>query len=502
LQPLSALPNCVFPHNSAPGQGFVPTATSANPLGFLSLSPAMIDFLRINATDVITYERNMVAANLTGDLFDLWGEGAVSMAVGVEYRNEVLDSRFDPSKTTGDIIGFNAAENIGGGFDVYEAYGEVKIPLITGETLFDNLSIEAGYRVSDYSTGAGITQTWKYGAEWSPWSWLTFRAIENHAVRAPSAFELFQAGDQNFPSAVDPCDKDTLTGGAAACTAWFAAFGAVWNPAFDQPNAQVQAFQFGNLNLTPEIADTLTYGVVFNPDWFPVGRIGLSVDRYEIELDNQIGRRSAQQNINLCRDAIIANGNVFPPGNAFCSLVFRDATSGGISGVNQSLSNFVGVSLYSGVDVNLRWSGELEALGLPGTLGIASLYTWTDESDGSVGFYVGGIGGVIAEHKAATNVTYSLDDLTFNLRWTYTGGVADGVFGPAVPDYPEYHMYDFGGQWQMTEEFRLSFGVENIFDKQPPLMPGAVAGGGQYNTDTSTYDPYGRQFRIGINWKN
>ena len=58
------------------------------------------------------------------------------------------------------------------------------------------LGVEAGYRISDYSTSAGVTQTYKYGGEYSPFEWLKFRGVYNKATRAPSVFEGFQNGDQ------------------------------------------------------------------------------------------------------------------------------------------------------------------------------------------------------------------------------------------------------------------------------------------------------------------
>jgi outer membrane receptor protein involved in Fe transport len=276
--------------------------------------------------------------------------------------------------------------------------------------------------------------------------------------------------------------------------------------AFDQPNAQVQAFLFGNPNLAPEIADTLTYGVVFNPEWWPVGRLGLSVDRYEIEIDSQIGQRSIATIMNGCRDAIIANGNVFPVGNEFCDVVTRDplnSTPGAVGSVDQSLANFQGVSTYSGIDVNLRWSWDMEGdIGLPGTFGVASLYSWVDEADGSQGLYVGSIGGVVAEHKAATSFTYDLEDWSFLLRWTYLGEVGDSIFGNQAVDRLEaYNLYDVGGRWAMTDDLEFSFGVENMFDKQPPVFAGGVAAG-QFNTDGSTYEQLGRQYRLGLRWKH
>ena len=78
--------------------------------------------------------------------------------------------------------------------------------------------------------------------------------------------------------------------------------------------------------------------------------------------------------------------------------------------------------------------------------------------------------------------------------------VEDAVFGRGTI-VPEYNMYDVGGNWNMTTDVALSFGMDNIFDEQPPMWDGAV-GAGQFNTDGSTYDQLGRQFRIGLRWKH
>ncbi|MFN9163346.1 MAG: TonB-dependent receptor domain-containing protein, partial [Alphaproteobacteria bacterium] len=512
--PLTALPNCPFPNLL--GSTFTPTGTANNPLGLNSMNAAQLAFINVDSTDVTIYERNTIGANATGDLVDLWGEGPIAAAIGVEYRAEALESRADPFKAAGDIFGFNAQESISGEYDVYEAYGEVQVPLITGETLFENLSVTGGYRTSQYSTGAGIQETWKYGVEWSPFTWLSLRAIENHAVRAPTAFELFQAGDQNFPGYGDPCNNSAvaaLSGAAqatriATCTAWFASGGATFAfpSAYNQVNSQIEAFQIGTPSLKPEVADTLTYGVVFNPDWWPVGRVSVAVDRWEIEIAQPIGLRSIANILNGCVNA----GGVSIPGND-CTLAPRQS-DGQIDFVNQTRSNGTSYLSAQGVDVNLRWSLDLDdTLGLPGTFGVASLYTWTDNWQSinptvfpatiseSVNLIDGTIGGGTPEHKAATNFTYQVDDLNFLLRWTYTSAMEQASFG--TEEVEAYNLYEFGGTWDINGNLMFSFGVENIFDKQPQMFTDAQIFG-QFNVDGSAQDQLGRSYRLGLTWKN
>jgi len=508
--PLTALPNCPFPNLL--GSTFVPTGNANNPLGLNSMNAAQLAFINVDSTDVTVYERTTFGGSATGEVADLWGEGPLAVAVGAEYRSESLESRADPFKAAGDIFGFNAQESIAGTFDVYEMFAEANLPLITGETLFENLSLTGGYRKSDYSTGAGITETWKYGAEWSPFSWMTLRAIENHAVRAPTAFELFQAGDQNFPGYGDPCNTvaiGALVGAAqvtriATCTAWFAAGGAVlpFPGPYNQINSQVEAFQIGTQNLQPEIADTLTYGVVFNPDWWPVGRLGLSVDRFEIEVQNDIALRSIANILNGC----VAAGGV----GGDCLLAPRQS-DGQIDFVNQTRSNnATRIVAVKGVDVNLRWSLDLDdTLGLPGTFGIASLYTWSDfngtidkatgAAGDNTGFHDGTIGGGVPEHKASTNFTYSVDDLDFLVRWTYSSEMEQASFGTEIVE--AYNLYDVAGTWNIDGNIQASFGIDNILDEQPQMFTDAQIFG-QFNVDGSAQDQLGRSYRFGLTWKH
>jgi outer membrane receptor protein involved in Fe transport len=265
--------------------------------------------------------------------------------------------------------------------------------------------------------------------------------------------------------------------------------------AFAATNSQVQSFQIGTPSLKPEIADTRTYGVVFNPEWFPVGKIGVSVDHYSIEVAGPISLRSIANIINGC----VAAGGVSIPGND-CTLTPRNS-SGQIDFVNQTRSNS-GSLETSGMDINLRWSLDLEEnLDLPGTFGIASLYTKVNhyKSNGveAVGTHDGTIGGGVPKNRAATNFTYSVDDVNLLVRWTYTGPM-DGGFDDTVQ---AWNVYEFGSSWDIDQNWQLQFGVENIFDKQPQKFAAAQAFG-QFNVDGSTYDQLGRQYRFGLTWKN
>ena len=111
----------------------------------------------------------------------------------------------DEAFRTGDLSGQGGATlPVKGRFDVSELFAEARLPLIEGKTGAQTLSIEAGYRFSDYSTGF-TTDTYKAGMDWAPVDSLRFRASFQRAVRAPNVGELFSSQSVALDGTEDPC---------------------------------------------------------------------------------------------------------------------------------------------------------------------------------------------------------------------------------------------------------------------------------------------------------
>ena len=235
----------------APLPGALPGCVPLDIFGPGTLTDAMTSFLRVNTFEKNTIEESRLAAFASGDLFEL-PAGPVSFVVGGEYRDSSAQKVIDNEQRTGNIFGFNAIQDQGGSIDVYEAYAEIGVPLVKEVPFFNYLGLEAGYRLSDYSS-VGTVDTYKVGGKWAPVEWLSFRAMYNVATRAPNVFELFQNGDQGFPSYADPCNNTVARTPAvlALCNALNPGFVGGY-ATFTQNNAQVEAFAFGNPNLKPE----------------------------------------------------------------------------------------------------------------------------------------------------------------------------------------------------------------------------------------------------------
>ena len=493
--PVSArLPNCVNVDIFGP-PALTPSAAAAS-------------FIRTNVQTSQSIEQTALSGFIRGPLFKL-PAGEVAAVVGVEYRQDDVSLRVDDAQRRGEIAGFNAVQDVNGALDVYEAYTEVSIPILADLPGAEELSVDLGYRTSDYST-VGSIESYKYGFRYAPVEWLRFRGVYNKAARAPSALESFQAGDQGFPSFVEPC-RSGQTAASAALLAFCTTNGNIGGgfvplgsaTTFAASNSQVQAFAFGNPNLSPETGETATIGFVFEPDFLPAGTFRSTVDYFDIKLTDAIVSRGAQTILNSCYGGLGAT----PQSASDCQQIIRDPATGQITSVNTSLTNSLGETEIKGWDIQLDYELGLDEVvsTLPGTVGVNLLLTLTDswEVNGTdfVGTTEAGIGSATPEYKTITTVDYRLDDWTFQLRHNYVPSLAQdypgGTFdGTGAPDTPALSNFDGSIAWDVTDRFRLVGNISNITDEFPPqTITGTFD---QANTDAALYAPWviGRTFSI------
>lgn len=467
------------------GSAALPNCQTLDIFGENSLTDAQASFLRVTTFETNIIEENRVTGFVRGDLFEL-PAGPIAAVFGFEYRDSYAGKFIDDQQRTGNIYGFNAIQDAQGSVDVYELYTEIAVPLVSEAPFAHYLGLEAGYRRSNYSS-VGNIDSYKLGGEWAPVEWLRFRVMQNEATRAPSVIELFQNGDQGFPAFTDPC-RDANSNGApdvagvtqAFCVGQGVPLAAY--PGFVASNSQVQAFAFGNPNLAPETAESLTYGVVFTPDWFPIGDLRASIDYYDIEITDVIAAFGAQFFINDC----YINGNL-----ASCANVVRDPTTGQVSFVNTSLGN-QGSLQSQGYDIQLEWSLPLG----PGQLTVNELYSILDSYQINGNEFAGGssagIGGALPDYKSVLSVSYNVGDWTFLGRWTYSPETYS--FNWANTFNPESSYIDVSARWAMTDNFTLTANVDNLLDDSPPQTADGLFG--QANTDVQNYRVLGRTLAV------
>ena len=493
----SSLNGC--PAGSAPG------CLPINFFGPESISQAGVDFIGLNGLTTQTFDRNNLVATLSGDLFEL-PAGPVGFSVGFEYREDKLNFLPDDSYASGDLVGFNAQQPVQGGFDVYEGFGEISIPILKDLPLFKSLSAEGGFRVSGYSS-VGVTTTYKGGGDWSPFDGLRFRGVYQRAVRAPSVFELFQAGDTGFPLYFDPCATSTPFGGntpdaatIAACNAQFASFGQVYPNAtgggFIQTNAQFEAISFGNPNLEEESSNTFTVGAVVSPSFF--SGFTLSADYYNINVANAINTRfvggspfgfgGADGALNLC----IAQGGVRlvnDPSDP-CFGVVRTAT-GDASVIFSDQANTSNLST-KGLDVSVDYRHDLGSFGdVQFKITATRLLNFTVDGLDLTGSN-SGTGTAFPKWRANLRTIYSFGPFAITGNTQFIDGVLDGAGGSGGPPVPKQLYQDISATYDLNEHYQFQFGINNLSNNQPPLFNSNT----QSNTDPAQYDVIGRFFFV------
>jgi outer membrane receptor protein involved in Fe transport len=349
----------VPPTSFAPG-GCVPL----NLFGENVASREALDFVRQTSTDRSRLEQHVATASLSGDfgqVFTLPG-GPIGFAIGAEYRKESSRYAPDAQKLVGNTFGGLLAANRGS-FDVKEAFGELRAPLLKDVPLAYRVELGAALRVSDYST-IGTTTTWKVDGLYSPVRDISLTATYSEAIRAPNIGELFAGQSQVTAGFADPCSSNEIQNGtasrAANCAALLESLG-VADPSLyrDTRNVVVPGLMQGNPDLSEETAKTWTAGVILAPRFAP--GLTLRADWYDIKLKQAINTADAETIAELCVDQPSLD-------NPFCSAITRQNGGNGAS----VAGNIIGFSTQpfnvsqfrtAGLDVNLNYRLTTASLG-------------------------------------------------------------------------------------------------------------------------------------------
>jgi outer membrane receptor protein involved in Fe transport len=434
----------------------------------------------------------------------------VQLVFGTEWRRDTLKNTVDALQAIGDLSGTGGPTiGISGGTKVEELFMEARVPIAQDRTGAESLSFDTAYRYSDYGDGVQ-TDTYKLGLEWAPIQDVRLRGSYQRAVRAANIVELFTAQGLNlFDMTGDPCgwndntpDPDNDDSSvpapvdpdlAAACIASGVPAANVGRALLDSPAGQYQFTQGGNTALTPEESDTYAYGVVFTPRFAP--GLAITVDYFDITIDNTISTFGAQNTLNAC----LFNGDA-----AACSRINRNPNgqlwigSGNVVDTNIN----IGSVETKGWDLNLTYTG-LE-MGRFGSLSFNLTGTYLDElvtepgpgidPYDCAGFYSQSCGTPKPEWRHRFRTSWVTPwDLDLSLTWRYYDAVEGFGFDTNRIDYelPSEDYFDLAANWAVTEKASVSLGINNVLDDNPSLSA-TVGTTGNGNTFPQTYDSLGR----------
>ena len=436
-----------------PNNGCVPI----NLFGFNSPSLAARAYVLGTSVKVADVSLDTVGFTLRGEPVSLWA-GPVSVALGVEGRRERVDQTVG-AQDTAKAFGFFNATAYAGKNTTKEAFGEILLPVLKDLPGAKLLQFNGAARITDDRTGS--IWSWKLGALNQVMDGLQLRATHSRDIRAPNLGDLYSPlFGPGIGQILDPQLGITYS---------------------------IGSFNGGNPNLKPETSRTTTLGFTATPAIVPSLRV--SVDYFDIRIDNAIGTITPQNAVNLC-----AKGN-----QTLCSTVQRGA-DGRITFITANSINFTEFKT-SGVDLVVDY---VVPTPFPGDVRLRSAITWNREFKTNDGLatmnYLASQGDIraslgVPRMVANTAVYYETSKYQAYVRGRYlSSGYFDRTRQIQNNRIPAYMYVDVGGTLTIPvsgQAVELSANVANLLNKAPPVA----------SLFSPYYDVVGRYMSVALRWK-
>ncbi|WP_404711893.1 TonB-dependent receptor domain-containing protein [Sphingomonas sp. MMS24-J13] len=465
-----------------------------NLFGAGNASQAAKNYIFGTLREEIKLQQHVAAANIRGDLLDLWA-GPLSVATGGEYRVDKIGVTHDALSNQYAYFQ-NFGSDYRGTTKVVEGYVEAELPLVRDASWTKSLTLNGAARETHYdisgfgsylrtNTSNKFTRTtWKASLLWEPVNWLRVRATQSHDIRAPNFADLYLASASSFTPIVNDFNRTIV-------------------------QAPPSIVNGGTPNLKPERADTTTAGIVFSPKGGMLNGLRLSVDYYHIKVKGYIAQPpgGAQFIIDRC----------FAGVTAACGLItFANGQGSAITQILNVAQNLDAL-LTKGIDIESEY--RIPLADHDHSIQLRALATYVGSlkatSFGTVVQRAGQTGGsaALAAPDWTVNgfVTYATPLFQVTVQGRYISpGLYDGTYvGPDQAGYAttlpnsitNNHVagrfyVNLSGSIHIgpdrTHGFEVFGSINNLFDRDPPAAPET-----QFYTNPVYFDTIGRYFRVG-----
>ncbi|MGK6318363.1 TonB-dependent receptor plug domain-containing protein [Sphingomonas sp. DT-204] len=470
--------------------GLYPGCVPLNIIGVGNASLAAQSYVRRDSIWRANNVMDLGAVTISGELFSLWA-GPVAFAAGAEIRKQSLEQTSNsnpavPIDTTGlrGVTSTNQFQsvNIGfarGSYVVKELFGELDVPLAK-DSAIGTLDLNGAVRLTDYSTSGTVT-TWKVGSTYTPIPDVRLRGTYSRDIRAPSLFELF-AGRQQTTSPL----TDLHTGLSQG----------------------VNVISSGNPDLKPEVATTVTAGVVLSPTF--MRGFNLSVDFYSIRIRDAIAQPFTYiQLADFCEQS---NGT-----SPLCAQVIRPygfdnrAPENFPTEIRLQNLNLAKVQT-SGLDFEASYRGEIGTGAFSARLLATRLISYRQQNStvlperqyaGNADFIQGFYPLPMPKWRGTLNLNYAVDGFGVGIQERYVGAfnISD-IFqykNNRVPAtfYTDLNLsIDIGPKQPKGFQFYVT--INNLFDQKGRLFLISPVPGLNIPTSRNVYDVIGRYYTAGV----
>ncbi len=490
----------------------------------LGVDPKSLAYFSVPSIVTGNSQEDIMTAFVSGDLTHAGvklptAEEGLKVVFGTEYRRETTQFRPDEEFVSGDLSGIGSpTTGFAASYHVWEGFTEARMPLVHDLPFVKTLDLEAGYRYSSYSGGFN-TSTYKFGVEWAPVGDIRLRASYNKAVRVPNLAETYKQAYVALDSGTDLCAPGTKYT-AAQCALTGLNPAQYGSPLLTSAAGQYNGQQGGNLSLRPEEGKTTAVGLVFTPSFVP--GFSATIDYTDIKMTGVI----TSYGPNLIQTNCIASGDA---ASVWCQAIHRDS-NGTLWSSPQGytidpLVNLAGLENKS-VDVSMAYRFDMGSFGklrsrLDGTYLLKLLTT----PGASPTFDCSGRFGPSCapvtpkwRHRFATDWDTPLTGVGVGATWRFFGKAKNTLIDPGNPDYvgaavialagppvdsniPTISYLDLRASYAWNK-ITVRAGVNNVLDKDPPLLDTINSGGNsiyaESNTYPSLYDTAGRFLYLSV----
>ena len=477
-----------------------------------------------------TNEQDNAIATISATIGDPWGAGPIGVALGAEYRRQETTGTGRTRTVNGRWLLSNIGDDWGDDakYESKEIFGEIAIPLFRDSWLGTYAELSGSYRYSDYSTTGG-DDVYGVNLVYRPIPELAFKTSYNTSTRAPDLNERFGPRVQTFATIADPCDTLAISNlldrtvanqRIVNCEAAAARVNLAGVFNFTDPTAanafrpvyssSVSGALAGNANLVPETSTSFTFSTAYSPRFLP--GVNVVLDYYEIEIKDVLATVTGQTSANLCVSGPQLN-------DIFCDVITRSPVD--LPAPNDDrfkITDFLQASFnfakrtVRGLDFTANYAADLADI-TPWDAGrinasirgswlieqkqfnnISNPNDFTDQTDGIF----------FPSVRFTASLAYSPTDrltATYSVDWQSSQDIVQIRNAITNPDSRQFEYYRTGNfarhdlqvRYGVREDLDLRFGVTNLTDAEPATWLGTA-----FN---SNFDPYGRRFNIGFNWR-
>lgn len=462
------------------------------------LPQAWKDWMFVPVTGDTLYQESTFNLGVSGPLFDL-ANSTVSGAFGVEYREAEIDDTPPLDSINNNLLNLTSATPTRGKDSVWEVFGELELPLLSGVRGAEELTFNVSARYTDYES-YGDDTTYKAGLLWTPVRWLSVRSSYGTSYRAPALFEQFLGATSGF-----------LGQGSEPCNEWgerqpdsirYRNCASLGLPPDFQATQGITVLTRGGAEtgLSAETSTAFTAGLILQPEFGSgFGDLSFAVDYYDVQVDNGVSRLSGGAILQRCYDSAPEE---FAAGLGLCRLITRDPADASL----EVVSSYVNVSsdIVRGLDFTLRYVRDVGPGSLRATAQISRFLEQSSKvfQEDPLVDYNGTLN--TPEMTGSLDLSYALRAwrVSYGLEWLdemssyerYDEDPATSLYKLDVPNYfvSRASLQYNGDKWSITG------GIRNLFDKEPPrISQGAVSLIGNAPL-YSGYDYFGRVYFVNV----